>query len=602
MFVMSLLALVSLIWPFHRMFWGIPISSNEGWNAFYADAAMGRMPLYPSLEQLITNNYPPLSFYVVGFFGKIIGDNVLAGRFISFGAVLIIAFLIGGMIKNLSSKSPSAAKGFVAPVLERIVTISSAVIGGSYFAVTMSCFFNTYVGMNDPQLLAEVIMLIGFCVFLHAYSLTVQSSPPAEANSEPNERSVHWWYRLSAPFVKKGSEQLSDHSYALAILIMVIAGFFKHNIITFPLVALFLLIREGRWRELVNCCCLAAILIVTGFILCYWCYGIDFFHNFLTPRTLQYSNLKMPSSWNVFYVFRAMYVGLLLWFFIRWKYYYAFLTKCLDYFTYSFFKHSINPSVECEGESMRYQSDPSNFNEYSDLPTAYSLQPIASIRPVGRIATMQLIDSIIVIGLLVHVLQRFGDGVWSNSGFDLLIGVSLAVGFSWDCLLNLNKYSVGPSVECERESMRYQSDPSNFNQYSDLPTAYSLQPIASIRPVGRIVTFVLPIVVLILLCNCLLRAPRFHSPSYLVSSEFQQELEKRKQYIAQKIDQVRTTRGDVFFEPFVVWRAGKPFVVDAFNVEERIKAGKLPHDIIEQKVKNHTLITIPWDSSKLFLE
>ena len=27
---------------------------------------MGRMPLYPSLDQLITNNYPPLSFYIVG--------------------------------------------------------------------------------------------------------------------------------------------------------------------------------------------------------------------------------------------------------------------------------------------------------------------------------------------------------------------------------------------------------------------------------------------------------------------------------------------------------------------------------------------------------
>src|SRR3990167_6376177 len=50
------------------------------------------------------------------------------------------------------------------------------------------------------------------------------------------------------------------------------------------------------------------------------------------------------------------------------------------------------------------------------------------------------------------------------------------------------KYSVNPSEKCARESTNHQSDSSNLNQCIDLPTAYSLQPIASIRPVGRIVT------------------------------------------------------------------------------------------------------------------
>ena len=34
--------------------------NNEAWNAYFADAAVGKMPLYPSTAQLITNNYPPL--------------------------------------------------------------------------------------------------------------------------------------------------------------------------------------------------------------------------------------------------------------------------------------------------------------------------------------------------------------------------------------------------------------------------------------------------------------------------------------------------------------------------------------------------------------
>ncbi|HLB33101.1 MAG: hypothetical protein A3F67_00065 [Verrucomicrobia bacterium RIFCSPHIGHO2_12_FULL_41_10] len=47
-------------------------------------------------------------------------------------------------------------------------------------------------------------------------------------------------------------------------------------------------------------------------------------------------------------------------------------------------KYSVNPSVECA--PTNHQNDLSNLNQ----PTAYSLQPIASIRPVGRIVTLPL--------------------------------------------------------------------------------------------------------------------------------------------------------------------------------------------------------------------
>src|SRR5215469_15196231 len=78
----------SFAWPVYRAFLNIEIENNEGWNAYFADAAMGKMPLYPSSAQLITNNYPPLSFYVVGLAGRLIGDAVLAGRLLSLFAVV----------------------------------------------------------------------------------------------------------------------------------------------------------------------------------------------------------------------------------------------------------------------------------------------------------------------------------------------------------------------------------------------------------------------------------------------------------------------------------------------------------------------------------
>jgi hypothetical protein len=88
-------------WPVYRTFLNIDINWNEGWNAYWADAAMGRMPLYPSPNQLITNNYPPLSFYIVGAFALLIGDPILGGRLLSLLAVIMIA-LARGLVPFIS--------------------------------------------------------------------------------------------------------------------------------------------------------------------------------------------------------------------------------------------------------------------------------------------------------------------------------------------------------------------------------------------------------------------------------------------------------------------------------------------------------------------
>src|SRR5471032_3023495 len=65
-----------------------PLDPNEGWNAAHALAAMAGGALYPPLQSLMVNNYPPLSFYIVGELGRLTGDPVIAGRILS-----LIAFL-----------------------------------------------------------------------------------------------------------------------------------------------------------------------------------------------------------------------------------------------------------------------------------------------------------------------------------------------------------------------------------------------------------------------------------------------------------------------------------------------------------------------------
>src|SRR6516164_4301658 len=148
--VFYVIAMWSFAWPVYRALLNVEIENNEGWNAYFADAAMGRMPLYPSADQLITNNYPPLSFYIVGLAGRFVGDPVLAGRLLSLVAMVAIATTIALSVRRLGGSGLAAR------------------ISGAFFVATMSRFFISYVGMNEPQLFSEAIIAFGFLGFLIA--------------------------------------------------------------------------------------------------------------------------------------------------------------------------------------------------------------------------------------------------------------------------------------------------------------------------------------------------------------------------------------------------------------------------------------------------
>src|SRR5947199_8502116 len=150
--MLYVIATWSFAWTVYRAFLNVEIEDNEGCNAYFADAAMGKMPLYPSADQLITNNYSPLSFYIVGLVGRFIGDPVLAGRLLSLVAVLAIATAIALSVRRLGGSGVAAG------------------VSAAFFVATVSRFFMPYVGMNEPQLLSEAIMLVGFLWFLIACS------------------------------------------------------------------------------------------------------------------------------------------------------------------------------------------------------------------------------------------------------------------------------------------------------------------------------------------------------------------------------------------------------------------------------------------------
>lgn len=216
-----------LVWPIWRIPFPIEIAWNEGWNAYFADAAGGNGTLYPSPDTLIVNNYPPLSFYAFGWAEKLFGDALYIGRVVSILATLGIGALIARIVLRLGGGATAAA------------------VGGVWFVAIMARSFNRFVGMNDPQLAGQFLMVAALAWFLARDQARRTVMPP--------------------------------------ILLMVVAGFWKHNIIAIPATTLvWLVLRDGR-RALPTVAGAAAAGIF-GLVACVAVFGEVFLSNLLTPR------------------------------------------------------------------------------------------------------------------------------------------------------------------------------------------------------------------------------------------------------------------------------------------------------------------------------
>jgi len=227
----------------------VSLSSNEGWNAYLARRAVGldHAPLYPPAGQMVFNNYPPSSFYVVGLLGWLLGDMILAGRIISLLALLVCAATLG-----------------------RIVRAMGGTRGGAWFAALLviiysTVFYSDYVGMDDPQWLGQAIVMLGFL-------LLVDSG--GEAGRGMTLRA------MAAGFV------------------MVAGLTFKHNILALP-AATFVWLVLTDWRRAIAWLsgCLLAFCLLGG--LFYAAFGPDFVHGVFGHKRLFHVHGMLKGMGNV---------------------------------------------------------------------------------------------------------------------------------------------------------------------------------------------------------------------------------------------------------------------------------------------------------------
>jgi len=193
---------------------------NEGWNAVLAARWMSGEPLYPAFDALSANNYPPLSFYAVGWLGRRLGDYLFAGRLLAFIGLFTSAVAVAAVVKRLSGRT------------------FAALVSGLLLLGYNAALYSGYVGIDDPQWFGHGIMLLGLLAFLAS-----------------EQRG--WLFLLSAG-------------------LMVAAGFVKHLLLPIPLAAtLWLLLyrREALALWLVTC----AALLASALALCFAAYGSGFF-------------------------------------------------------------------------------------------------------------------------------------------------------------------------------------------------------------------------------------------------------------------------------------------------------------------------------------
>jgi hypothetical protein len=140
------LAAILLAYPLARMFWDVEIENNEGWNAYLQIRAMAGLPIYDLGSPLVFNNYPPLSFYLIGALSTLFHDPQFAGRLASVIGLGAIAASCGSVVRSAGG---SAWDGRLAMATCLLVF------------VTMS---TDRIGMNDPQLMGQAFVTAGLAL------------------------------------------------------------------------------------------------------------------------------------------------------------------------------------------------------------------------------------------------------------------------------------------------------------------------------------------------------------------------------------------------------------------------------------------------------
>ena len=146
--LLAILTITVLWYPVRRAFAHFEINYNEGWNAYRAKMAANGVPLYGAPPAYTATNYPPVSFHLIGALGRLNGDVLAIGRYVSLAALAAISILITLIVRKLGAHWHASA------------------CAGLTFLIWLAVFQGDRIGMDDPQMLAMAIGLSGLFAYV----------------------------------------------------------------------------------------------------------------------------------------------------------------------------------------------------------------------------------------------------------------------------------------------------------------------------------------------------------------------------------------------------------------------------------------------------
>lgn len=217
----------ALVWLFSVAGFQTYRNYNEGWNAYHALAAVTGGALYPGPPSLMVNNYPPLSFFIVGAVGRLVGDMIVAGRIVSLVSTMVAGWAVFAIARRMG------------------IGVLLALFAALLFLAKLLAA-STYVGIDDPQMLGHAFGCLGF--------LTVIGEPR-------NSRRI-----------------------ALGALLLTLAVFVKHMLVIQPLVLLIWLILFDR-KSAIRFAAFGIGFAVLGYLVSRIALGADLLGILFSPRS-----------------------------------------------------------------------------------------------------------------------------------------------------------------------------------------------------------------------------------------------------------------------------------------------------------------------------
>lgn len=232
---------------------------GEGWNAYWAARAMAGQPIYTSAASTITNNYPPLSFFVAGWVGRVVGDGIIGGRLLSLLSLGVCLALMATLARRLGGSAGWAWAGAFG------------------FLLYIGSFAWRYIGTDDPQWPAAALSLSGLLLLVPAGG--------------------QWPNRLRI---------------AAACGLMVLAGLLKHNQLAEPIAATLWLgrhPRHGLWVWLGS----AALLVAAVLLALWWGFGPILFEQVLGHQRVFQARFFINSVRTLSGLFPEIGLAVYLW-------------------------------------------------------------------------------------------------------------------------------------------------------------------------------------------------------------------------------------------------------------------------------------------------